>query len=172
MTYRKAEHPKPTGLTVCAGCLDRVLPRSDGTCPGCGNDMASQSPPTERRTTLRLIDRMPTTCIRCGTDTEETIDLETSRKVGGEHPVMALFAMVGMFFSMLFAPRTMIRSGVPRLMGERQDVRRRVPCCAACQKDGPPVIEHVDFSEKELVVRAHVRFERALRRMRKESKGA
>lgn len=172
MTYRKAERPKPTEPTVCAGCLDRVLPRGDGTCPGCGNDMASQSLPTERRTTLGTLERMPNVCIRCGTDTEETADLEASRRVGGEHWLVALLALVGMFFGAMLAPRAVIRTGAPTLLAQRQSVHRRVTCCAACRKVGLPEIEHVDFTEQEIVVRAHVRFDRALRRMRKESKRA
>lgn len=129
-------------MTECPHCLTHVLVKADGTCPACGAKASGTTPWT--KLTVRIGQRLPAYCIRCGAGTERLRRVVRTRKRGGEHLLVKLFVAV-------FYPGALSRVRP----AEKHSVAVHVPICDLCAAEGPIEPRSVDFEAFTMEFVAH-----------------
>ena len=158
-------------MMTCPSCVERVLPRSDGTCPACRACMDGPPPPGSRMA-LREGTAYPSICVTCGAPADDSTLVE--RGASRRSIPLALLGAFGMLMGLagLFAIDAMpIRRGVVwmlflivvglglvvRGLARGPAVHLRVPHCARCHL---PEVESFDPERGSLTMVVHDAFRR------------
>ena len=148
---------------TCPHCYGRVIPLRGNECPSCGKrvDDATGADRTRTLMTLREGERLPPTCIACGTATVRTVAIQRRRadERGSDSVVIAL--VLGAFFHLAGILALLLR----KRPGVRIDLA--IPQCPACAAlHGKPDAEHISWGTHEMTFVVAKTFRRAVRQVR------
>lgn len=153
----------------CPHCHMRVLRKTDGTCPSCGNLMSDlRGADLEiARVEIDDIHLLPPVCAYCGAGTDRRVRLRLTRAPPGTGD--RALASLAVFLVFGWLPWLFWKAfGVGK-----EKMEFEIPQCrdCACAK-GKPSLEHVDFEDRRASLLVHVEFDRVLRHEREARRSA
>jgi hypothetical protein len=148
-------------MNECVNCHNRVLPKSDGTCPSCrapvdriaGADSLARTDQT--LLTVFETDRLPDLCCRCAQPTQRRTTFSFSRRADDQRTMVALLGLLGLL--------------IDRFMG-RSRLRVAMPDCKLCHRAARLRPRDVRFEDFTMQFEVHREFRRVVEAARSSAK--
>ncbi len=138
-------------LVDCPHCYARVVPKADGCCPACQQNLRLVTGTESMRVSLRVAqgDILPAICCDCGEPTERVTKVQASRSERREGTNWIEVIVLGLM-SWLVAVYLILRG-----ISETNVIEVRIPQCELCAAGGPPKPEYVDFGNARMTFVVH-----------------
>jgi hypothetical protein len=140
-------------IVECPYCFATVVPKADGLCPACQNDIHQHDPAKNDRSLIRVSpgDILPPVCCGCGCTTDRYVKVraKTSRRTddGFSPSEVVWLILLGWFF--------LILRFFTRRIEATEIVQVEMPQCPSCGKRGRPSPDYVDFDRVRISFVVH-----------------
>ena len=147
-------------LSECPSCFTTVVPKDDGSCPACQQNMRG-IPVDSSRCSLRVSqgEQLPPICCRCGGATVDKVAIVRSSAEGRDEFSTTMKSLIASLFSLPMAVFAILKG-----IHETSVVEVRVPLCKQCVLDGPIEPRYVDFRNASMTLIVHKNLKNAIER--------